>query len=258
MSSTTLNKDDLATQKMIAMLEGMEAETADSLQETGETTEIMTDTTLDSDIPLSNSSEENAVESLDELLEIEDISNETTLETEPESIDLEEILDEPENTAEVTETVEPSENTLNMEMVNKTKKGSTDEAPIEAQEGATIGETAETIHPHSAITELESALALQKETKLLAEKVKASSQRTTNLALEAAHIAQERTRRLQEEINATYQAAERARLLLEESDIEVDKIPNYSEAELPSILQEIHAKNETLKEQNEAIKALLN
>ena len=109
----------------------------------------------------------------------------------------------------------------------------------------------------TALDELEAALDLHRETKALANEIQNSTQEATALAIEAARIAQEKTTSLQDEISATYQAAERARKLLEESDIEIAEIPQYSESELPELLKTIHDKNETLKKQNEALKTLL-
>ncbi len=284
MSDTTLSQDDLATQEMIAMMEDsntLEPETeqnknTDDLNSLLDTLEAgdeedMVDTTseneetileLEEDSPHKATEPEEAHEATVDTAsdsQIETLENDLNTEATEEVTDNQSTSYEPtEMTVEESEIESDSDTTpIDTELTKLSSKEPSQEAPTQDAITETPSSTDDEVNPHTALAELEAALSLQKETEELAMKVKESTQQTSALALEAARIAQERAHQLQEEINSTYQAAERARLFLENSDIEVEEIPQYSIDELPQVLQEIHAKNEALKEQNKAIQALL-
>jgi len=284
MSDTTLSQDDLATQEMIAMMEDsntLEPETeqnknTDDLNSLLDTLEAgdeedMVDTTseneetileLEEDSPHKATEPEEAHEATVDTAsdsQIETLENDLNTEATEEVTDNQSTSYEPtEMTVEESEIESDSDTTpIDTELTKLSSKEPSQKAPTQDAITETPSSTDDEVNPHTALAELEAALSLQKETEELAMKVKESTQQTSALALEAARIAQERAHQLQEEINSTYQAAERARLFLENSDIEVEEIPQYSIDELPQVLQEIHAKNEALKEQNKAIQALL-
>jgi len=290
MSETTLNKDDLATQEMIAMLD--ETETADNNDIDPPQAESDNIEELDSLLDvLEEGGDEEVVEASPEPMEeVDEIMNEEAVTeealgaeaSEEVSVETNEALEEVVPSHEQTpepETVEKDtqaaletstelEEVSKEEIVNEEVEPSAeleeiteDEVPLEA-EASSISPTndeAAATPPSSekVITELESALTLKQETEQLAKKVKEASLQTTNLALEATRVLHEKTHQLQAEIDEAYKAAERARLLLEKAEIEVAQIPSYTETELPAILQEIHEKNESLKKQNEALKSQL-